>query len=62
MGRHGTIAGRKAARDSKRAASFTKYARLITVAAKAGGRIVFDIGIWIIFADGIGNQFHKWFI
>ncbi|MBQ9889986.1 MAG: YebC/PmpR family DNA-binding transcriptional regulator [Firmicutes bacterium] len=37
MGRHGTIAGRKAAQDSKRAASFTKYARLITVAAKAGG-------------------------
>ena len=37
MGRHGTIAGRKAAQDSKRAASFTKYARLITVAAKNGG-------------------------
>ena len=37
MGRHGTIAGRKAAQDSKRAANFTKYARLITVAAKAGG-------------------------
>ena len=37
MGRHGTIAGRKAAQDSKRAAVFTKYARLITVAAKAGG-------------------------
>ena len=37
MGRHGTIAGRKAAQDSKRAARFTTYARLITVAAKAGG-------------------------
>ncbi len=36
-GRHGTIAGRKAAQDSKRAAMFTKYARVITVAAKAGG-------------------------
>ena len=35
MGRHGTIAGRKAAQDSKRAAMFTKYARAITVAAKA---------------------------
>lgn len=37
MGRHGTIAGRKAAQDSKRAALFTKYARAIIVAAKAGG-------------------------
>ncbi len=37
MGRHGTIAGRKAAQDSKRAAMFTKYARAITVAAKSGG-------------------------
>lgn len=37
MGRHGTIAGRKAAQDSKRAALFTKYARAITVAAKGGG-------------------------
>ncbi len=37
MGRHGTIAGRKSAQDSKRAAMFTKYARLVTVAAKAGG-------------------------
>ena len=37
MGRHGTIAGRKAAQDSKRSALFTKYARVITVAAKAGG-------------------------
>ena len=37
MGRYGTIAGRKAAQDSKRAAIFTKYARAIIVAAKAGG-------------------------
>ena len=36
MGRHGTIAGRKAAQDSKRAAIFTKYARAIMVAAKGG--------------------------
>ena len=37
MGRHGTIAGRKSAQDAKRAATFTKYAKLITVAAKDGG-------------------------
>jgi YebC/PmpR family DNA-binding regulatory protein len=37
MGRHGTIAGRKAAQDNKRAAIFTKYARAIIMAAKAGG-------------------------
>ncbi|MEG1930427.1 MAG: YebC/PmpR family DNA-binding transcriptional regulator [Anaerovorax sp.] len=37
MGRHGTIAGRKASQDSKRAAVFTKYARAIAVAAKGGG-------------------------
>ena len=37
MGRHGTIAGRKAAQDSKRSAFFTKYARAITIAAKGGG-------------------------
>lgn len=37
MGRHGTIAGRKAAQDSKRAAMFTKYAKAITVAAKMVG-------------------------
>ncbi len=37
MGRHGTIAGRKSAQDSKRAQVFTKYSRMITVAAKAGG-------------------------
>jgi YebC/PmpR family DNA-binding regulatory protein len=37
MGRHGTIAGRKAAQDAKRAQYFTKFARAITVAAKSGG-------------------------
>lgn len=37
MGRHNTIAGRKAAQDSKKAASFTKYARAIMIAAKGGG-------------------------
>ncbi|MDR1778274.1 MAG: YebC/PmpR family DNA-binding transcriptional regulator [Clostridiales Family XIII bacterium] len=37
MGRHGTIAGRKAAQDSKRAALFTKYTRAIMMAAKTGG-------------------------
>ena len=31
MGRHGTIAGRKAAQDSKRAAMFTKYGRQIRI-------------------------------
>ena len=41
MGRHGTIAGRKAAQDSKRAAMFTKYARAIIVAAKAGGCLLY---------------------
>ena len=37
MGRHGTIANRKSAQDSKRSAMFTKYSRQIIVAAKAGG-------------------------
>ncbi|WZL71658.1 YebC/PmpR family DNA-binding transcriptional regulator [Clostridiaceae bacterium 35-E11] len=37
MGRHGTIANRKEKQDAKRAQIFTKYARLITVAAKEGG-------------------------
>ena len=45
MGRHGTIAGRKAAQDSKRAAIFTKYARAITVAAKAGGDPEYNISL-----------------
>lgn len=37
MGRHGTIAGRKASQDAKRGQVFTKYARAISVAAKSGG-------------------------
>ena len=37
LGRHGTIANRKSAQDSKRSAMFTKYSRQIIVAAKAGG-------------------------
>ncbi|MDR2486483.1 MAG: YebC/PmpR family DNA-binding transcriptional regulator [Clostridiales Family XIII bacterium] len=37
MGRHGTIAGRKAAQDAKRGAMFTKYTRAIMMAAKGGG-------------------------
>jgi len=45
MGRHGTIAGRKAAQDSKRAAVFTKYARAITVAAKAGGDPEYNVSL-----------------
>ncbi len=45
MGRHGTIAGRKAAQDSKRAAVFTKYARAITVAAKNGGDPDYNVAL-----------------
>lgn len=45
MGRHGTIAGRKAAQDSKRAALFTKYAKLITVAARDGGDPEYNSGL-----------------
>ncbi len=45
MGRHGTIAGRKAAQDSKRSAMFTKYARAITVAAKAGGDPEYNVSL-----------------
>ncbi len=45
MGRHGTIAGRKAAQDSKRAALFTKYAKTITVAAKDGGDPEYNAGL-----------------
>ncbi|MCT4621903.1 MAG: YebC/PmpR family DNA-binding transcriptional regulator [Marinisporobacter sp.] len=37
MGRHGTIANRKNKQDAKRAQIFTKYARLIIVAAREGG-------------------------
>ena len=45
MGRHGTIAGRKAAQDAKRGALFTKYARVITVAAKAGGDPEYNVAL-----------------
>lgn len=45
MGRHGTIAGRKAAQDNKRAALFTKYAKAITVAAKDGGDPEYNSGL-----------------
>ncbi len=45
MGRHGTIAGRKAAQDAKRAANFTKYARVITIAAKAGGDPEYNVSL-----------------
>lgn len=45
MGRHGTIANRKASQDSKRAQVFTKYARAITVAAKAGGDPEYNIAL-----------------
>ena len=45
MGRHGTIAGRKQAQDTKRAAVFTKYARAITVAAKAGGDPLYNVAL-----------------
>lgn len=45
MGRHGTIAGRKAAQDSKRAQIFTKYARAITVAAKGGGDPEYNVSL-----------------
>ncbi|MDD2189510.1 MAG: YebC/PmpR family DNA-binding transcriptional regulator [Eubacteriales bacterium] len=45
MGRHGTIANRKASQDSKRAQIFTKYARAITVAAKGGGDPDYNIAL-----------------
>lgn len=45
MGRHGTIANRKAAQDAKRAQIFTKYARAITVAAKDGGDPEYNISL-----------------
>ena len=45
MGRHGTIAGRRAAQDAKRAANFTKYARVITIAAKAGGDPDYNVAL-----------------
>ena len=45
MGRHGTIAGRKEAQDKKRAASFTKLVRLITVAARGGDNPEFNVAL-----------------
>jgi len=45
MGRRGTIAGRKAAQDAKRGQLFTKYARAITVAAKAGGDPEYNVAL-----------------
>ncbi|CAM3469080.1 YebC/PmpR family DNA-binding transcriptional regulator [Pseudostreptobacillus hongkongensis] len=45
MGRHGTIAGRKEAQDRKRAASFTKYVRLITVAARGGADPDYNVAL-----------------
>ncbi|MCG8485006.1 MAG: YebC/PmpR family DNA-binding transcriptional regulator [Clostridia bacterium] len=45
MGRHGTIANRKDKQDAKRAQVFTKYARLITVAAKEGGDPVYNVAL-----------------
>ena len=45
MGRHGTIAGRKEAQDRKRAASFTKIVRLITVAARGGDNPEFNVAL-----------------
>ena len=45
MGRHGTIAGRKESQDKRRAAMFTKYARVITVAARAGGDPEYNISL-----------------
>ena len=45
MGRHGTIAGRKDAQDKKRAAAFTKYVRLITVAARGGADPDYNVAL-----------------
>lgn len=45
MGRHGTIAGRKEKQDARRAQVFTKYARAITVAAKAGGDPQYNVAL-----------------
>ena len=56
MGRHGTIAGRKAAQDSRRSALFTKYGRQIIVAAKAGGDPEYNATLRVAIekAKGIG--------
>ena len=55
MGRHGTIANRKSAQDSKRSAMFTKYGRQIIVAAKAGvnGHISIGDGCQIAGTSGV---------
>ncbi len=45
MGRHGTIAGRKAAQDARKGQIFTKYSRAISVAAKAGGDPDYNIAL-----------------
>ena len=45
MGRHGTIAGRKEAQDKKRGAAFTKYVRLITVAARNGSDPEYNVAL-----------------
>lgn len=45
MGRHGTIAGRKESQDKKRAAMFTKYVRLITVAAREGADPDYNVAL-----------------
>jgi len=45
VGRHGTIAGRKEKQDAKRAATFTKLARAITVAAKNGGDPEYNVSL-----------------
>ena len=45
MGRHGTIAGRKESQDKKRAAAFTKYVRLITVAAREGADPEYNVAL-----------------
>lgn len=45
MGRHGTIAGRKAAQDAKKGQIFTKYARAIAVAAKGGSDPDYNIAL-----------------
>lgn len=45
MGRHGTIAGRKEAQDKKRSAAFTKYVRLITVAAREGADPDYNVAL-----------------
>lgn len=56
MGRHGTIAGRKAAQDFKRSVLFTKYAKTITVAAKDGGDPEYNSSLRVAIekAKGIG--------